>query len=169
MDTLLGSRRSTWRAPDWTAAAVSGFAAGAVLMVLDLFWSALFDPHGPWRISHMIAPIFMGADSVRTSGFEFNVTVVSVALATHYLLGILFGLGVGAMLALFRLDSTPGLALVAGATLGCALYLVNFELLAGFFPWLVNMRGVDTVAAHVVFGVVAALLYWRLKRTAAEP
>jgi hypothetical protein len=32
----------------------------------------------------------------------------------------------------------------------------------------VALRGTDTVAAHVVFGVVAALLYCRLKRTATE-
>lgn len=169
MDTLLDSHRWKWRATDWTAAAVSGFAAGAVLMVLDLFWSAMFDPHGPWRTSHMIAPIFTGADSVRASGYDFSVAVVSIALATHYVLGIVFGLAIGAVLAQFRVDSTPGLALVVGATLGCALYLVNFELLTGFFPWLVVMRGVETVAAHVVFGVVAALLYCRFKRTATEP
>jgi hypothetical protein len=52
--------------------------------------------------------------------------------------------------------------------MGCALYLVNFDLLIGFFPWLVSLRGVPTVAAHVVFGVVAALLYCRLKRVAPE-
>lgn len=169
MDTLLGLGTLKWRAPDWTAAAVSGLAAGAVLMLLDLFWSAWFSPDGPWRISHMIAPIFTGADSLRTSGYEFSVTVVSIALATHYLLGIVFGLAIAVVLAQFRVDSTPGLALVAGASLGCALYLVNFELLAGFFPWLVAMRGVETVAAHVVFGIVAALLYCRFKRTATEP
>jgi hypothetical protein len=58
---------------------------------------------------------------------------------------------------------------VAGATLGVALYLINFEVLTGFFPWLVALRGADTVAAHVVFGIVAALLYCRLKRTVTEP
>lgn len=169
MDTLLSLRRPRWRATDWTAAAVSGFAAGAVLMVLDLYWSALFNPDGPWRISHMIAPIFLGADSLPTSGFGFSPNVVVVSLVTHYVLGIVFGLVMGWFLAQFQVDSTPGMALVAGATLGGALYLINFELLAGFFPWLVVMRGVETVAAHVVFGVVAALLYCRLKRTATEP
>jgi hypothetical protein len=53
--------------------------------------------------------------------------------------------------------------------LGIALYLLNFEALVGFFPWMADLRGVDTLAAHVVFGIVAGLLYWRLKRTAAEP
>lgn len=168
MDTLMGSHAWKWRATDWTAAAVSGFAAGAVLMVLDLFWSAFFTPDGPWRTSHMIAPIFTGADSVRTSGYEFSLGVVAVALTVHYVLGIFFGLVMAALLVQLQLDSSPGMALVAGATLGCGLYLINFELLAGFFPWLVALRGADTLAAHVVFGVVAALLYCRLKRTATE-
>ena len=72
-------------------------------------------------------------------------------------------------MAQFRLDETPAYALVAGAIMGLALYLLNFEALVGFFPWMADLRGVDTLAAHVVFGVVAGLLYWRLKRTATEP
>lgn len=169
MDTLLGLRSWKWRATDWTAAAVSGFAAGAVLMVLDLVWSSIFNPEGPWRTSHMIAPIFIGTDSLKATGYGFSVGVVAVALATHYVLGIVFGLAMAAVLAQLRLDSTPSRALVAGAILGLALYLVNFDLLVGFFPWMAALRGADTIAAHVVFGVVAALLYCRLKRTATEP
>lgn len=169
MDTLLGLHTWKWRATDWTAAAVSGFAAGAVLMVLDLLWSAMFHPDGPWRTSHMIAPIFTGVDSLPASGYDFSVRVVAIALVTHYVLGIVFGLVIGALLVQLKLDSSPGMALVAGATLGALLYLINFELLVGFFPWLVALRGTETVAAHVVFGVVAALLYCRLKRVATEP
>lgn len=168
MDTLLGSRSWKWRATDWTAAAVSGFAAGAVLMVLDLLWSAFFSPDGPWRTSYMIAPMFTGADSLRTSGYGFSMGVVAIALATHYVLGIIFGLVMAVLLVQFSLDSSPGMALVAGATLGAALYLINFELLVGYFPWLVALRGADALAAHVVFGVVTAVLYCRLKRTATE-
>jgi hypothetical protein len=169
MDTLLESRAGKWRAVDWTAAAVSGFAAGAVLMVLDLLWSAFFNPEGPWRTSHMIAPIFTGAGGPTTSGYGFSLGVVAIALATHYVLGICFGLAMAVVLTQLKLDSSQGMALVAGATLGAALYLINFELLVGFFPWLVALRGADTLAAHVVFGIVAAVLYCRLKRTATEP
>ena len=168
MDTLLDLRTWKWRATDWTAAAVSGFAAGAVLMVLDLVWSAIFNPDGPWRTSHMIAPIFTGAESLQTSGYGFDVAVVAISLVTHYVLGIVFGLAVSATLVQLRLDSSPGRALVAGAILGVVLYLVNFTVLVGFFPWLTSLRGADTLAAHVVFGIVAALLYCRLKRTATE-
>lgn len=169
MDTLLGSGTWKWRATDWTAAAVSGFAAGAVLMVLDLLWSAIFNAHGPWRTSHMIAPIFTGADTLQTSGYAFSLSVVAISLATHYVLGVVFGLVLSALLVQMKLDATRGHSLVAGAILGVLLYLVNFGVLAGFFPWLSALRGADTLAAHVVFGGLTALLYRRLNRTPAEP
>jgi hypothetical protein len=169
MDALLGLRSSQWRATDWAAAAVSGFAAGAVLMVLDLVWSGIFNAHGPWRTSHMIAPLFIGTGTLKATGYAFSVGVVSIALATHYALGVVFGMVMAAIMVRLHLDETPGRAAAAGAIMGMALYLFNFEGLTRFFPWLAELRGGDTLAAHVVFGVVAALLYWRLKRTTAEP
>lgn len=167
MDTLLASRRGHWRATDWTAAAVSGFAAGATLMVLDLIWSSFFQPGGPWRISYMIAPIFAGGEPLRSASYGFSFSVVATALVIHYVLGIVFGLVMGAIMAQLRLDASPGRALLAGAVLGIVLYLINFGPLVGLFPWLADLRGSATLAAHIVFGVVAALLYWKLKRTDA--
>ena len=165
MDTLLGSSRWKWRATDWTAAAVSGFAAGAVLMVLDLIWSSVFNPDGPWRTSHMIAPIFTGAGGPTTTGYEFSLGVIAISLATHYVVGVLFGLVMAWILAQLGLDAKPGRALVAGAILGAVLYLINFGILAGALcPWLTELRGADTFAAHLVFGMVAAVLYCRLNR-----
>lgn len=169
MDTLMGSRTWKWREVDWTAAAVAGFAAGAVLMVLDLLWSAFFSPEGPWRTSHMIAPIFTGTGAPRATGYAFSVAVVAISLATHYALGVVFGLVMAALLVEFRLDATLARALMAGAVMGALLYLVNFELLVGLFPWLAALRGADTFAAHVVFGMVTVFFYRRLKRTPTEP
>lgn len=168
MDALLSLRRSHAGATDWAAAAVSGFAAGAVLMVLDLVWSSIFNAHGPWRTSHMIAPLIIGTDVLRTTGYAFNVWVVSVALAIHYALGVAFGLVMAAIMVRLHADATPGRAAAAGSFLGLVLYMINFEGLTLFFPWLVELRGGDTLTAHVVFGLVAALLYWRLKRTPGE-
>ena len=169
MDTLLEQRSWHWRATDWAAAAVAGFAAGAVLMVLDLLWSSVFSPHGPWRTSHMIAPIFTGASPQASATYAFSVSVVTVSLIVHYALGILFGLVIACIMAQLRADATPGRAATTGAILGLALYLVNFDLMVGFFPWLAELQGADNLAAHVLFGIVAAVLYWRLKRTASEP
>jgi hypothetical protein len=168
MDALLGMRGWHWRRPDWTAGAVAGLAAGALLMVLDLLWSGLFNAGGPWRISHMIAPLLMGTDAPNASGYAFQAGVVSISLAMHYGLGIVFGLVLAAVMSQLRLDANATWALATGAIAGIVLYLLNFDILAQFLPWLATLRGGDTLAAQVVFGIVTALLYWRLKRTPSE-
>jgi hypothetical protein len=168
MDALLGMRGWHWRPTDWTAGAVAGLAAGALLMVLDLVWSGIFNTGGPWRISHMIAPLFTGNGPPAASGYGFHPGVVSISLAVHYGLGIVFGLVLAAVMSQLRLDTTPASALATGAIAGIVLYLVNFDILAGFLPWLATLRGGDTLAAQVVFGIVTAMLYFRLRRTPTE-
>ena len=166
--TQPGSIQWTRRAPDWLVAAVSGFAAGAVLMVLDLLWSSFVVGDGPWRTSHMIAPIFAGPESLQSSGYKFSFGVVAMALATHYALGIVFGLVMAALMAPLSLDATNGRALLTGAVFGFVLYLINFYGVAAVLPWLADLRGWATLAAHLVFGMAAALLYRKFQRTPAE-
>ena len=155
----------TQRARDWTVAAIAGLAAGAVLMVLDILWSSVVVGGGPWQTSHMIAPIFLGPEAVQKSAYDFSIGVVTIALATHYVLGVVFGLILAAFMAPLGLDATPGRALGTGAVFGLGLYVVNFFGLVHWFPWLAELRGWPTLAAHLVFGIVAALLYWKLQRT----
>lgn len=155
------------RAPDWPAAAVSGFAAGAILMVLDLFWTTAITDTEPWTMSRMVAAIFMGPQALKSS--EFSAAVVILALLAHYALGVAFGLALAAVSAPLRLDSTPGIAIATGAVFGVALYLVNFYGMVYFFPWFAEVRGWPVVLAHIVFGICAALLYWKLERRADSP
>lgn len=150
------------RRVDWPAAAVAGFAAGAVLMVLDLLWSIATTGEGPWATSHRIAAIVTGSQAAAST--QFSVGVVAIALLAHYALGIAFGLVLAAVSSPLRLDATIGIAIVTGAVFGLALYLVNFYGIVHFFPWFADMRGWTTLAAHLVFGIVAALLYWKLER-----
>jgi hypothetical protein len=150
------------RAPDWIAAAVSGFAAGAVLMVIDLLWSLATTGAGPWVTSHMIAATVMGPHVLQSHDFGFE--VVTVALVAHYLLGVAFGLVLVAVSAPFRLDATIGAAALTGTVFGIVLYLVNFYGMAVFFPWFAEIRGWTALIAHVIFGVTAAVLYWKLER-----
>lgn len=157
------------RAPDWPVAVVSGFAAGAVLMVLDLLWSSVIAGSGPWRTSHMIAPLFIGPDAAQAPGFDFSIPIVAIALAAHYALGIVFGLILAAIMTPLHLDTTAAKALATGAVFGVVLYLVNFHVVGSWLPWLADLRGWATLAAHLVFGIVAALLYWRLGRSATVP
>lgn len=155
---------SDWRrhAPDWTAAAVAGFAAGALLMVVELAWVAMFGAEGPWRTTHLVAAIVLGAETAFTS--EFDLWVVSVALLTHYALGIAFGLGLAAVVALTHRERSVGSIEGIGMAFGALVYLVNFHLFTAWMPWFIQMRGWATFVAHLMLGFVAAVLYWRLRR-----
>jgi hypothetical protein len=166
MELHLGSHRWAHRAPDWPAAAVSGFVAGAVLMVLELLWSSLIVGSSPWVTSHKIAGILMGEDALQSSGFSIG--IVTLALVIHYLLGIVFGMILCAVIAPFRLDSSMGLELLIGALFGIALYLFNFYAMTLVLPWFKDMRGMETLIAHLIFGMTAAGMYWYLKRPEAE-
>jgi hypothetical protein len=161
-------RTSSWwrHAPDWTAAMVSGFAAGAVLMVLELVWVAMFGVEGPWRSSHLVAAIVLGPQTAFTS--EFNLFVVSVALATHYVLGVAFGLVLAMLVAMLHRERSVGSIEAIGLAFGALLYFLNFHAMTLLMPWLIEMRGWATLIAHLAFGLVAAVLYWRLRRPGSD-
>ena len=154
------------RLPDWPAAAVAGLASGAVLMVLELFWSTLVSGGSPWAASHLVAAIVLGPDTLQSS--DFSLGVVAVALTAHYVLGIAFGLVLAAIIAPFRRDSHVGMVLLAGAVFGALLYLLNFYGMVYFFPWFVDWRGAATLVTHLIFGTTAAFLYWKLDRHGAD-
>ncbi len=154
------------RAPDWRAAAAAGFAAGAVLMVLELVWAASMTMEGPWRIPHLVAALVMGP-GILDRAPEFNLAVVSAALITHYVLGIVFGLVLGAIIAGFHYETSLGMIQTIGAVFGLVLYLFNFHLLTFALPWFTELRGWGTLMAHLAFGVIAAVLYWKLARPSA--
>jgi hypothetical protein len=166
MELHIGSHRWEHRAPDWPAAAVAGFVAGAVLMVLELLWTSLILDISPWGTSHKIAAILMGADALQSNGFSIG--IVAVALAIHYVLGIVFGMLLCTVVAHTHMDSSVGLVLLAGAVFGLALYVFNFYGMTLFLPWFVDMRGLATLVAHLAFGMTAAAMYWKLKPPEAE-
>ena len=152
------------REPDWSAAAVSGFAAGAVLMVLELLWATFMSTAGPWRISQLVAAFALGPDSLRSPAGSFSVLVVAVALATHYALGVVFGMVLGFISAGFHYDTGPGVLAIVGVVFGALLYLFSFHVSTQVFWWFAELRGWSTLAAHLIFGVTASLLYWKLAR-----
>ena len=164
MELQLHLHRWERREPDWAAAAVAGFAAGAVLMVLELVWAAMMGSSGPWRISQLVAALVLGPDTLQAPGDSFNATVVGVALVTHYVLGVAFGVVLGLLITGFHYDTSPGVMAIIGAGFGAVLYLLNFHGVAQFFPWLAELRGWSTVVAHLIFGITASLLYRSLMR-----
>ena len=164
MELHLRSHHLEHRTPDWVAAAAAGFVAGAILMVLELFWTSIVQDSNPWVTSHKIAAIVLGGEVARSG--EFSVGIVGVALIIHYVLGIAFGLVLAAIIAPFRFDSSSGMSLLVGAVFGLILYLINFYALTSVFPWFADMRGWATLFAHLIFGMALALIYMKLERPA---
>lgn len=162
MELHMHSHRWEQRMPDWTVAAVSGFAAGAVLMVLELLWATIIMGDSPWATSHMVAAIVMGRDVLQST--DFSVSVVVAALVTHYVLGIVLTLILAAIIVPFHLDSSIGMVMLTGAVFGLAVYLFNFFGMVHFFSWFAEMRGFTTMLAHIIFGIVAAAMYWKLEQ-----
>lgn len=74
----------------------------------------------------------------------------------------------GYILAGFRYDTTVMAMLLIGAAFGVLLYLINFFVLTQVFSWFKELRGWTTLAAHLVFGISTALLYWKLARRRVE-
>jgi len=162
MELHLQSHHWQARWPDWAAAAVAGFGAGGVLMLLELSWSSLTGAADPWLATHVIAALVMSWDVLQTSGYSLGVTVA--ALLVHYVLGVVFGIMLAAIMAPFRLDSSTPMALAAGAAFGLLLYVLNFYGMAGVYTWFVALRGWPTAIAHVIFGMAAAFIYLKLER-----
>lgn len=157
------------REPDWKAAAVAGFAAGAVLMVIELLWAAAMSSAGPWRVSQLIAAVLLGTDALQAPAGTFSVGVVATALATHYASGVVFGLAAAVIGAGLHYDTSAVVMAVMGAAFGAILYAFNFHVATFLFPWLSELRGWATLVAHLIFGVSGALLYSLLARRPAVP
>lgn len=162
MELHLQSHHWQARLPDWAAAAVAGFCAGGVLMLLELAWSIFFTNTDPWTATRMIAAMAMSWEVLQITGYGMDVLVA--ALLVHYALGVLFGVLLAAIMAPFRLDSSSGMALATGALFGLLLYALNFYGMTGVYTWFVALRGWPTAIAHVIFGMTAAFIYLKLER-----
>jgi hypothetical protein len=161
MKPLLSSHRWVAREPDWTVAAIAGFGAGGILMLLELLYATATGVD-PWRTPRLIAAMVLGDPVLQVSGY--NLSVLIAALVIHYVLGIAFGFVLAGLIAPLHLDSSIGLVMLAGAVFGAVLYLFNFYIVASVLGWFDELRGWTTLLGHVVFGVVAAFVYRQLER-----
>ncbi len=169
MDLQLQRQGGVSREIDWFAAGVAGFAAGALMMVLELTWAASMSSDGPWRITQLIAALTLGSEStLSVAPSKFNLANTAAALVTHYALGIFSGFVLAWILTLMHRVGKLGVAEAVGAAFGAVIYVVNFHLLTAVAPWFIELRGWATFMLNVIFGIVAAALYSRLSRRAKD-
>lgn len=164
MELHMHSHHFARRMPDWRAAAMAGFAAGVVFLVVELIALWLMG-ESPWGPPRMVAAIVMGRDVL--SQAVPGAGAVLAALVVHFVLAILFGLILAVIMAPFSFDSSIGMASAAGALFGVAVYVIDFYGMTRVFPWFAEARGSLSFLAHVVFGLVAADAYWKLERREA--
>ncbi|MGH9914937.1 MAG: hypothetical protein ACRD63_06570 [Pyrinomonadaceae bacterium] len=112
----------------------------------------------------MIAAIVLGRGVLMPS-VPFGLEVLLVALGTHLVLSVCFGLVTGLLIASFHLDSSMGMASVAGVLFGLVVYLINFYGMTHFFPWFAEARNWMSLLSHLVFGAVAADVYLKLEKS----
>ena len=116
MELPLPSWRWARQRPDWKAAVVSGLLAGAVLMVLELLWSATVG-EGPWQTSHLVAAIVMGPQAL-ASPLSFDALIIAVAVLTHYALGVVFGVMLALLITWLHYETSPGRLELVGVLFG---------------------------------------------------
>ena len=164
MELEMRSHEHDWRRrlPDWPTAVCAGLVGGALLMVLELLWSTTVSG-SPWATSHLVAAIVMGPEALQSSA-AFSVGVVTVALVTHYLLGLVFGLLLAIIITGFHYEHDAVVLQIIGVVFGAVLYLLNFHAMATFFPWMAELRGWATFIGHLVFGLTVVLTYQWLER-----
>ncbi len=165
MELHMHSHHFARRMPDWRAAAIAGIAAGVVYLFVELIALWLMG-ESPWGPPRMIAAIVMGRDVL--SQAVPGAGAVLAALVVHFVLAILFGLILAGIMAPFSFDSSFGMASLAGALFGVAVYVIDFYGMTRVFPWFAEARGSLSFLAHMVFGLVAADAYRKLEKKEAS-
>ena len=139
---------------DVSAAMTAGFVAGWVALVAWIACSVSIYDEPASKLPRMIAAMILGQGALGTED-EPELAVVATGLVLHFALALSFGTA----LALLVRHVREGLAACAGALFGVALYVLDLHLLTAFFPWFTQLRTLDTLGAHMLFGILAATAY----------
>lgn len=139
------------------AAVYAGVAAGVVSMLAQVaLWLTFTDafPEILLRDVRLTAAIILGPDVLEPASVA-GMHVWIVAALVHFALSLAYAMVLAA--AIHRLGF--GTSIVAGGLFGLVVYVLNMHGFTRLFPWFEVARDPITVAAHVVFGVSAALVY----------
>lgn len=149
--------KKTIEEADWGSAAISGVLGGTAMLILDLAL-AVVAGESMWMPLRRIAAILVGPGVLADGNEGF---VLFFGLALHFTLSITFAFLFEPVMR--KLE--PGPAILTLASLGCALYALDYHALSFFFPWFAAARGGAAMAAHMTYGAVMGTVYARLHRS----
>jgi hypothetical protein len=150
-----------FRAPNASAATVAGLVAGGATMIALLMFSTSIYDESAWKLPRMMAAVVAGRGALEPDD-EFSFTLVALGMLVH----IALALGYSFILATLVKDMPEAAAPWIGMAFGVGLYFGNLYGFTELFPWFTPLRTLDTLAAHVLFGIIAATAYQHL---AASP
>ncbi len=138
------------------SAITAGLIAGIVFMMLEMLLVATVGGGSPWGPPRMIAAIGMGKD-VLPPPASFDLTIMLVAMVIHFMMSIILAI-VFALIADAARWSLMACA-IAGLVFGLIIYFVGFYVMTPVFPWFAMARGLISIFAHAVFGLVLGYAY----------
>jgi hypothetical protein len=140
----------------WRAAVYAGVVAGILATAVEIaLWWAFTDalPDILFRDARFAAALVFGRGVLSAPAFDWG--VMFIAALVHFALSVVYALILSRLIRRMTLYRS----LLAGAAFGLALFSVNMYGFTMVFPWFEAARDWITVAAHLVFGMVAAGVY----------
>jgi len=156
-------RNELHSATDWKAGVWAGVIAGLAFLMLEMVLVWMVQGKSPWGPPHMMAAMVLGKEVLPPPGTwaPMDVKIMMTAMMIHFPVSIAYGL-IGAWL-MHRFDWTG--ALMIGATLGVAIYVVNFYMIAPVaVPWFLMGRDWIGAFSHITFGAILGGVYVALRR-----
>jgi len=167
MSTAILTTRTTAATSSWVRAGlVSGVLAGIVFAMFEMVMAVVLSGSEAFFMPlRMIGAIAVGTSALDPAGSLL--TAGGAGLVVHMALSMMYGVAVGAALALVPALSRSTASTVAVASLaGFGLWILNFFVLAGIFGWTwfpdTQNIAVQFVAHTFMFGSVLGLVLDRL-------
>lgn len=133
---------------------LAGIGAGVMFLIVEIALSPLVAT-GMWELLQMRAAVLMGPEVMAPATIGGGAVVVG--LVVHFVLALIYTFALAGIIH----GQSPAVGTGIGLGFGLLLYGVNFYLFSGLFAWFVEARHGVSIAAHLVFGATAALLYVR--------
>jgi hypothetical protein len=137
---------------DFKAVFWSGLFSGLMFILIGVVLSSYYF-QSPGFVNRIAASLLLGPDKLLSTqaGPEVYIAgvIVQLFLSSIYTLLIAFIFHRGGLL----------MGLLGGALMGLALYLINFNNMSLFFPWVLPLRNSVLLATHLVFGGLSGFLY----------